>query len=146
MRRALDSICLALLVLAAGPAQSADTASKYLCVPDKATGFRFDFVTKEWEQASFVADAKWRVEPAPDARHPAAVAIFRVEPNLRTYQCDGGFTAGLGVLECSASGLGEFNFNRKNLRYIRSSMGGYYDGGDNNSNTPLIEIGRCSPL
>ena len=48
------------------------------------------------------------------------------------------------------NGLGDFRFNKNNGRYLYSFPYGYYDvlppRIDGESDTPLIEIGKCSPF
>ena len=42
-------------------------------------------------------------------------------------------------------GVSEFRVNRETGRFIRTYIGGYL-GGDQNSDTPWMEIGKCSPF
>jgi len=50
-----------------------------------------------------------------------------------------------GIFRCNMI-LGEFIFNSKSKRFIKTYTAGYLSGQDNNDNTPYVMIGTCSPL
>jgi hypothetical protein len=159
MRRTLGSICVAVLVFAAGPAHSVDKSEgKYLCVGDRATGFHFNKATLRWEQASFNADEKLIVEPLTDAGFQInyKYKVVQVGEDSPLFLCKDGFNEA-GYLNCE--GGGEFAFNRQNSRFVRTATLGYLTVGvatlppdwkkkvtDATSDTPFLEIGKCSPI
>ena len=42
--------------------------------------------------------------------------------------------------------LGQLYFSPKSGRFIKTYIAGYWDGKDNNENTPAITRGRCSKI
>ena len=120
----------------------------YLCIADKATGFKLIESTKTWDFARFnVTDNKFLLsKSATEWRWKK----FGDENGMRCDDfneygymfCEGFFGAGL---------LGPFKiaFNRKNLRYIRTYRGDYINAGIaglEGEDAPFIEIGRCSKM
>lgn len=124
---------------------------KYLCVPDLATGFRYNKSSRGWEQANFKTDHKYIISKSDDKKS----TYFKVNKIGEIYPwwgCAEGFNES-GFLFCSGIG-GEFKFNKKNGRYILANLIGYFvvlsDSPlfptDEKSDTPFIEIGKCSPF
>lgn len=124
-------------------------AEQYLCVAEHSTGFSYNKVTKEWENANFKADEKYVIAKADGTKHAWQVTeIGKTSPSFR---CESDFTE-YGYLSCPGIG-GDFNFNKKNGRFLFSYLIGYYtvipevnQGKDEGSDTPLIGIGKCSPF
>ncbi|MDM7950090.1 hypothetical protein [Hydrogenophaga sp.] len=132
----------------------ASAATSYLCVADKATGMGFDKASGVWEVRTFRADSKYLVSEATEreeAIYAAKWLVKKMGSSSPTLLCPEGFSE-IGFLFCE--NLGEFKFNRKSGRYLRSYTMGYFNDmpgkagplraeGDD---TPAIEIGKCSPI
>lgn len=122
---------------------------KYLCVSDRSTGFRYDESSKSWEQARFKANRKYIISKSDDKEY--TFKVIRIGENYPICYCMQGFNEP-GYLFCQGPG-GDFRFNKKNGRYILIYSIGYYNVlpdsmflTDENSDTPFIEIGKCSPF
>lgn len=114
----------------------------YICVADKASGFTFNKATNTWEHARFnVADQKY---------------ILSVSQGAWTWKKLGEQSAGkcgsfseYGYLNCETFGS-RIYFNNRNLRYISYYLVGYVSGGISDSpegsDTPSVEIGRCTQM
>lgn len=145
----------AVLVLALLVPMVASATTTYLCVADKATGMEFDKATKTWDITRFKASGKHVVSQATEAElalSPAKWLVKEVGDKMPSYTCSEGFSK-LGQIYCQ--GFGEFKFNRENGRYLRTYTFGYYNDipgkpnelfGAEGENTPLVEIGKCSPI
>jgi hypothetical protein len=108
----------------------------YLCLPKNATGFSYLQNSKSWEISTFnVSDNKYLLKNKSGKWFWDKFG--RDFPNSCN-EFNQRITCNLFV--------GEVIFDKKTLRYIRTYVTGYVDGVTNNDNTPLIEIGTCSPL
>jgi len=121
---------------------------RYICFPDHRTGFKYDASSKNWEQANFKSDHKYIISKSDDKRF--TFEVKETGKNFPTFSCKEGFNEH-GYLMCQ--GIGEFKFNKKNGRYILTFSVGYYNvlpdtdfSTDEKSDTPYIEIGKCSPF
>ena len=113
--------------------QAQDT---YLCIPISATGYSFEKVTNSWDIASFkVGSQKYLLK-----NNLSTWRWYRFGEKESTSTC----TAQITKINCRD--VGDIVFDKNNLRYLRTYIAGYVDGVNNNNNTPLIEIGTCSPL
>ena len=122
---------------------------QYLCIADKVSGFSFNNVSMDWENATFNGGSKFVISKPDDAN--VAFVVHEVGKSAVTATCGSGFDE-LGSLSCTGYG-GDFRFNRKSGRFINSYVAGYYNIipgvnslTDRNSDTPSIEIGKCSPF
>ncbi len=117
---------------------------RYICVADKATGFKYSPKTKSWEQANFKVDKEKFIITSPKNKKTG----FEIR------------TLGSRVSFCSSDPLlneigldyipfncftGQFKFNKKTGRFLRTYSPGYI-GGDDDDDTPYIAIGKCSPF
>jgi len=114
-------------------AQAQDT---YLCIPKSATGYSYEKVTNNWEMSSFnVGNEKY---------------LLKKKSNTWSWEKFGESNSFSSCKEMNSritcSLVGDVIFDKKTLRYLRTYIAGYVDGVNNNNNTPLIEIGTCSPL
>lgn len=129
---------------------------KYLCVAELSTGFKYDRDEKKWEQADFKAGSKYIIGKTDEVEEKLfdKKFVFKVSQlgdNDSKYFCKEGFDS-VGNLSCT--GAGQFNFNKKNGRYlfvypmgyVNVLPGGRYFQTDEESDTPFIEIGKCSPF
>ena len=123
-------------------------AEQYLCVPDKTTGFSFNKVTKKWQYSNFENETKYVISKSNVKDY--VFQVTEVGENSPIARCESDFN-NYGILFCS--GYYEFKINKKNGRYLKVYVYGYYnvvleegknidEGGD----TPHIEIGKCSPF
>jgi hypothetical protein len=114
-------------------AQAQDT---YLCIPKSATGYSYEKSTKSWEITSFnVRNEKYLLK-----KKSGIWSWDEFGQNTSLSECKELITK----INCRLAG--ELIFDKKTLRYLRTYIAGYVDGVNNNNNTPLIEIGTCSPL
>lgn len=143
--------CKSLLVLALLPAVA--SAESYLCIEDHATGFRFNTAQNIWQQSNFNSNRKYLVKPNADQSLKGKWIVLEIGDHAPLAWSERDFTS-VGALRCEGS-LGEFAMNRKNLRFVRTYIFGYWTDaipGEQNGtslegkDTPLIGIGKCSPI
>jgi hypothetical protein len=119
----------------------------YICLPSKKTGYIFNVSSKSWEQANFKTNEEKKI-----LKKNGMKWEWRIFGEKHGYSdCGGdGFGKGddfnsAGFIFCSIIG-GHVRMNKNSLRYIETYEIGFIDGKDQSGNTPLIEIGTCSPL
>jgi hypothetical protein len=150
MRNAwIVSIALGVGAGAAAGAQVPSDGGNYLCVSESSAGFRYDKQTKTWKGTNFRTDDKYLIAPSKSPNY--AFQVTRVGESSPAVSCDNGFNEP-GYLHCEGIG-GEFKFNRRNGRFLFAFVTGYFnvipslnDITDETSDTPFIEIGKCSPF
>lgn len=144
----LATVLAAITTLAMGQSPTA-----YLCTADKAVGFAFDATNKQWVNRNFRTEEKYMI-----SRSTASDIAWEVKTVGQKYAlifCKKDFNSS-GYLFCEGVGT-NFRFNNDSLRYMSVYMLGYWtDGklaskensflGKEGSDTPGIEIGKCSPL
>ena len=131
-------------------AQTSDSpAEQFLCVAERSAGFNYQATTDSWNNANFRTDAKYIIAQSKDSY--SAYEVKRVGDNIPSSLCAKGFNEA-GFLFCSGIG-GDLKFNRDNGRFLLAYTLGYYNVlpklnkiTDSTSDTPLIEIGKCSPF
>ncbi|MCI0400811.1 MAG: hypothetical protein L0Y67_08830 [Gammaproteobacteria bacterium] len=135
------------VVLAIAPLSA--QAEQYLCITDQVTGFAFNAATKQWERTSFEAGSKYVI--AESQSETSTFNVKEIEPSPALLLCTSSFNE-TGFLFCEGF-VGSFKFNRKNGRYLRAHLFGYfnvipgaYEITDATSDPPYIEIGKCSPF
>ena len=124
--------------------QTVAYAQQYLCVAEKSAGFAFDERTKDWKATTFRTDAKYLIAPGRTREH--AFQVTKVGEDSAFWFCKAGFNEN-GYLYCD--GPGPFKFNKRNGRFLSGFLFGYINvapGTDERSDTPNLEIGKCSPL
>ena len=143
------SISLGVGAGAPAGAQAPNDGGNYLCVSESSAGFRYDEQTKTWKGTNCRTDAKYLI--APSKRPNYAFQVTRVGDSGPAAFCENGFN-GPGCLHYEGLG-GEFKFNRRNGRFLFAFVTGYNkvipglnDFTDETSDTPFIEIGKCSPF
>jgi len=125
-------------------------ADQWLCVADKSTGFQFK--DGKWGQVRFKIDEskfilrKFR-EDEDGFGKSGPYGVMQLGSDYPLYKCSEltDWGDGMRFFYCDSVN-GDFRFSTVSGRFIRSYMGGYWDGKDNNNDTPLIEIGRCSKI
>jgi hypothetical protein len=152
-------------------ATAADTQRGWLCVADKAIGFRYDKLTKSWADSRFSTNGKYIVRhPIPDdlkeAQQLGDYAAGDVPPAyiardfgsdndipLIVVICNGAPDEKSGIMLCD-HGLAQFAINTHLLRmqrfygigYLHQDKSAFGPQFADAPDSPLIEIGRCSPL
>lgn len=140
-------IKIAPVIVALSIVEETIAADHYLCVAEKATGFSYDNAAREWKNTHFKITSKYIVSKPEGTEY--AYQVTQVGEKYPISNCKSGFN-GYGYLFCSGLGI-DFTFNRKNGRYLSISPVGYINVlpelkiTDENSDTPFIEIGKCSP-
>lgn len=123
---------------------------QWLCIPDRAIGFVYNEVKQKWTEASFkVEEKRWIISESESAGYAYEVNRFGKDNlDLTSLYCKEDFSE-YGYLSCD--GAGELRFNRDNLRYIKTYTLGYFNVlpdvnkiADADSDTPSMEIGKCS--
>jgi len=119
----------------------------YICMPLKKTGFKFEAQSRNWEQANFKTEGDKKILKYTNG----AWEWNRFGQKHSFSNCnDGGFSNksdfnSAGFIFCDTFG-GSVRMSKNSLRYIETYLLGYADGIDKDPDTPLIEIGTCSPL
>jgi hypothetical protein len=141
-------LCLSVaLVLLCSPL-SAGAEDKYICLGEHMAGFTYNTSSKSWESAEFKAVSHYVISTSEDEIYPFTVST--VGDDCELFRCREGFTDA-GFLYCQGTG-GEFRFNRKNKRFLRTYPFGYivvlpeWKVTDEESHSPFIEIGTCTPF
>src|SRR5262245_60253138 len=137
------------LLLAALPALA--SAESYLCVDEQMTGFWFNTTKKIWEQSKFSPDRKYLVKPNSDQSVKGKWIVSEFGQTAPYAWSESDFSS-IGVIRLKGDS-GEFAMNRKNLRFVRTYIGGYWTdaipglkGVEWEESTPVISIGKCSVL
>ena len=131
-------------------------SSSYFCASSKATGFKYNENSKSWVTASSnTQDVKYII-----SKSDSILYKYEVKPIGKKYMeagCENDFN-NHGLLFCSSRIRGySFRFDLQSGRYLKASTWGYTDVGstngfnknvimDKDSDTPYIEIGKCSPM
>lgn len=111
-------------------------AENYLCISEKVTGFFFE--NEQWKQANFVEE-KFIINLT-----GSEIKITEFGKDYQSYtDCVEKLSGTLKDRFVCRSGFGEFYFNTKKKRYMRSYMAGYAEG-DYALDTPLLAVGKCS--
>ena len=136
---------------------------KWLCVSEKATGFAYRSGT--WSQTNFRPDYKYLIRPLDEVSTGGRTGnedygVYQFGEAYPVFFCTQSFYEGFpdksdtpaGYIYCSSM-TGFFSFNMYNLRFTHAYRGGYSvvvpkinNILDEGADTPLIEIGTCSPL
>lgn len=131
----------------------AQNSPSFLCIADMATGYKFNSLSKRWEETSFRTEDSRYIFRQRNGADGYEVRRFGNELVFADALCEKGINEA-GFIHCAGLG-GRFVMNVHNLRYQHYSQGLYIaynptsetpslrtDGGD----TPYIEIGRCTRL
>ena len=120
----------------------------FICIPSARTGFAVNDATKKWEVTRFSINedkkilkkinAKWEWRKFGD-KGGYSDCNNRADTNSKD-----GFNSA-GFIFCEVLG-GSMRMSKKSLRYIETYEIGFFDGIDKNADTPMIEMGTCSPL
>lgn len=134
-------------MVAAGAAQAQGAgAQQWLCVTEQATGYSYSADRKRWEVARFdISSLKYIVKRADplNASYGAVWIFVRVGDTHASSFCGKDFFA--DQISCDVNSYAQFN--SKTLRFQRIYASGFVSGeGETTPETPIYEIGRCSPL
>ena len=120
---------------------NAYSQSGYVCIADLASGFSFNSSTKTWNTTTFnVKESKYLLS-LKNGRWE-----WKKFGDNRAINCSKEFNE-YGYLHCED--IEDITFNRKNLRYMRIYPVGYVSGGilgKEGSDTPVMEIGKCTSM
>jgi hypothetical protein len=123
------------------PALSA-AEERYLCAAEKSTGFKYSSNTKNWESVNFNVNQDKFVITNSKLKDSKLEITMIGEKDPICHSRNGFNIYGNAYFKCIG---GEFKFDKKTGRYLRSNNFGYIHGDEDNS-TPYIEIGKCSPF
>ena len=141
------SVVLALM-LVAGPVPwgkaTAAEEMKWICIADSATGFSYQ--GGKWVPTNFNVEGKRYLISKKQYRQNKNDMRYHVTRIGRqyAYACQKDSPNEFGMIFCQD--IIEFKFNVNALRYMSIYSVGYFMGNDEDSDTPYIEIGTCSPL
>ena len=155
MKNALLTITVLVLTALSIPAES----DQFLCISDKATGFRYDVSSRSWHQSRFNPILRYVIyPPGKDAtRWKSAKYILKVVGTLTpiAYCADADNETpnqNGEIIRCSNFSV-ELIFNKKNGRFSAAMQGdSYYADGtniegktltDETADTPTLQIGSC---
>ncbi len=110
----------------------------YLCVSEASGGVAYDSNQKKWIGTKFRTENEKIILIKKDSQ-------WKLKDFGFSFENDCGEISEYGTLRCNIA-FGEFLFNSKTRRYLKSYTVGYVDGRDNNNDTPAVTIGKCSPL
>ena len=124
-------------------------ADSYLCIADKSTGFYYNKDTKEWESTSFKTDDKFILKKAKEDSDVVTVEGAKVG-DLIYHNFGSSFPFGYcteiggweNTYDCKIMGGGIAKFSANKMTFLKVYTYGYWRGTD----TPYMEIGKCSPL
>lgn len=143
----IQTFALAVGVLSSTPAMAQVTA--WLCIADNALGFSKS--SGSWAPARFTPGDKYVIRASQQQGVAWEVRLFGSQNPLADAICKQTFTS-MKILNCTGI-LTEFHFNASTSRFIRTYLGGYWTYipgdkmfGNDNSDTPYIEIGTCSAI
>lgn len=159
-------------IATAAPESPYDISGKYsgsyLCIATAAGGAKYDNLLKEWRSVLFnVADSKFALNVKDNGLgqvdseyfggdaviYTVTVSSFDSGKPISCLPRSGDFTNinnGIamwkhGGFSCTSS-FTEYTFNLTANRYLGGYLLGYVSGEDSNSNTPFVEIGKCTKL
>ncbi len=125
-------------------------SDSYLCIADMATGFDYNKISDNWEQTTFKVDSLKYIVSRSEMSELMEETwnVKKVGDPVALIYCKKDFSQE-GFLSCE--GLSDFHMNRKNLRFLTSSMLGYYTDNlsgfeDVRKGSLYVGIGKCSPL
>ena len=145
--RALSVVLALMLVAGPVPLGKAATADEmqWICIADSATGFSYQ--GGKWVPTNFSVEGKRYLISKKQYRQNKNDMRYHVTKigERHAYACQKDSPNEFGMVFCQDL-LTEFKINVTALRYMSIYSVGYFDGSDDDSNTPYIEIGTCSPL
>jgi len=128
------------------------SAEQYLCVPEQATGFSYNTTVKKW-QITKLKTPQFVISPSktPDTAYDIRDVTSDGTPPGGSF-CPKDFNSS-GMLFCNVAWGGEISVNKANGRFVRSFTGAYWNVDipylgvtDENTGTPMISIGKCTPF
>jgi hypothetical protein len=140
-----------LLLLASLTQGAALPPERWTCTADLSTGFVFDAPAQRWRQANFRPSPPFAIAPVARSDLPGGWEWTAVGSSGNLFDAGGcGATFSADVyLHCRAP-TWNLRFNRVSGRFVRSHDFGYFNVApglngitDEQSDTPLIEIGTC---
>lgn len=139
MREQLGRFCVAALLLCAVSSGAVAQTEGYVCIADKAVGFKFDNSSRKWLPANFdVSSSRYLLSKSTSGWEWKAFGEKFGD------DCAGGFSE-FNVIRCEAIFDKVIVMNRETLRYqliygiattVRNAKG----------DTPFIEVGSCAKM
>ncbi len=135
---------------------TAASAEQYLCVADQATGFTFK--NQKWVPTKFdVSENKYIIREIENGykffNRERPYGVYALGGKYPRYECIDPREFIRELYYCDDRTLGHFFFSVESGRYLRTYTPGYWDPsdflggrGDSYSDTPHMEIGRCSEI
>ena len=119
----------------------ADDGGTFLCIPEAATGFKFDEAAKKWEQANLdISGVKYLIKPTTDEdrENDEYIVFMEFNDSIKkgnyvvkrfgdtevSYWCDSS-DRGMFDIRCEGTGFALFVFDATAGRYARSYLGKY---------------------
>ena len=124
-------------------------AEGWLCIAEQSAGFNYNAVRKKWESTIFRTDAKFIIrKPIDSDLLKGTWVVAELGDKITWVSCENDVNE-WGYLYCRGPSR-VFNFNTDNQRFMWTYSYGYYSvvrgKKDEDSDTPYMEIGRCSPI
>lgn len=131
------------LLLYSGLSISADKllTKNYICTEEKSVGFGLNKKTNEWKSKNYKAGEKLEITIRTSGKNISVLVGY--VGDYPTFFCEDALL-NEGTLYYCKGQEGQFRFNLKNLRFLKSHMYGYF-GGDSSPYLPFISIGKCKP-
>lgn len=120
----------------------------YLCVSEDSTGFYFE--NGKWDRTQFNTDdekfiiRKMKPDEVFFKENENRYGVYDLGENIASRRCNAPSEHTKDII-CKA-GIGELYFSPESGRFIKTYIAGYWDGSDDNDNTPNITRGRCSRI
>ena len=130
------------------------TADNWLCITDKATGFALE--NGSWESANFQPGDKYMIKEASQSSKDIYGSVYQVHEfgdDLPNWVCGdfGSNEDAKGLLACDGYAIAgsTFKYNPRTGHFLATMTNGYVQANVNggvSTDTPTIEIGKCSKL
>jgi hypothetical protein len=146
----MKSIVAALLTMLLPSLVFAAEARSYLCIADKATGFKYDRGTKQWDYAQFRPEGFRYILKVSASEKWELLEFGKPDDESSTFsECTGtkvGGELGGELVVVGCTGYNYFRFIPGTSRFTLSFFGGFNTHTDEapNTDTPSLAIGRCS--
>lgn len=113
-----------------------------LCVTEAVSGVSYDSSSKKWRSTAFKNNNEkhFLIENKGEWKYKTFEDFFEAKCNHYRIGSTQEFRLICPILE------GEFRYGSSKKRFLSSYLVGYFDGSDNNNNTPAVSIGTCTEI
>ena len=142
---------LAVLIMTFSMQSAADN---WLCITDKSTGFVLE--NGSWDYGKFAPGDKYMIKEADDLEKADDVMyqVNRFGRDTPSWLCGDfisvGYDAGMMICDGYGTPGNTFKYNPRTGHFLATYTGGYVhdkmSGDAVSTDTPIIEIGKCSKL